>query len=308
MKKSIFIAAGISLAPLVCHSHDGQKIVDELNQKMNYIVDVCDNGEPMWKCSGVILRVNENNSLGFSWEPHLNTDAQKNEKFLPTSFVRNDLSNVDESIWFVGGGYGTIYDNNVFPLCAYPSNAFSGDREDGSRGCGFINGQTKESRNISTCSSVGVFLSEEWIDVYKNSLDNSCSFSQNNFEFNEMFRAHKTMRETQTNKHDDVSIGTPWNEVIIDSIGMNFDDILSLPIKSLFYQFKTKVFSLEGSRREQRAIYAKTGVCIPIIQFFGDDSGVNVDDPFRFYIEDQILECKNVVGKGDAVSTKVLLN
>lgn len=285
MKARFYLTTILLVIGRPAYSTTGDQVVSDLNFQVNNIVDECRSGMPAWLCSGVIIRVNEGNFP--SWEPSI--PEQVEMKSLATSLVRSDIPDLYNALWPGEKSYGTIFASPIHPsnsgtsaslLCAYPTNGWSFISDN--RGCGVV---TKKE-DLSSCESEGIYSSADWLTHYANSdILSGCSFSTIRSEY--FIESLRTQIEYLENN----LIETRWNEMVLDTETINFEDVYSIPIKALFYKDKY----LEYAQNEQEFYYAKTNSCVPIVEIVSGENNSNALEPFVFKINEQIPKCTPVL-------------
>ncbi|WP_148046505.1 hypothetical protein [Pseudomonas vranovensis] len=295
--KHILLACALTLPPAsMAFAEIGPRTAAAMQAAYEDSRQDCD-GEPAYACSGIMLRVTSPSSQYYTWNNSPKAVAKRGVSF---SYLRADapISALAES---ARSGYtlapiklrpaGSM---SYKPLCAYPTDGDSWERD--KSGCGDNKRTPQVKENL--CDRLGIHTAEQWISHYRTSSDPQvierwsgnpdyryaaqCSFdirrtagvaAAENF-----YQALRVMQLMEDRPF-------AWNEIII----LTWDEqrFRELPIQSFFY-LEGSPGGLEDAQRVQRDWYQEAGTFVPVIQI----SLPWAEQPARFVFnpEDQVIE------------------
>lgn len=258
----------------------GEELAAKLNARFNRVVPDCD-GKAAYRCSGVVLRSNETYGRVPTWVPGA---ASALKEILPTSYIRQDISNAARSIWnyqFIGFGI-LLNAADYSTRCMFPINGFSDDNAD--NGCGAMEEGLKSDVDNSSCAALGITTARQWMDK-STGVGPYCSFSTHSaVPFMEAIKAQ--------NLHHEERNANMWNELVVNASPDNWDanNPVNNPIEALWYhkaalESSSFLTGRLGAQHEQLLIFEMTGKAIPVISI----NDVKPDAPFEYAAEDQLV-------------------
>lgn len=190
-------------------------ILDDLNNRFHKTVDSCNENNPAYYCSGVLIRATGNSNGYYPWNPSPSAIELGSVSF---SYLRNDIK--INSLW-KNNGYifksqsDAISENTAINYrCSYPYEALSVSR--GQNGCGEINDDEQENN----CYLLGAQSLYSWSElmIQKNNHISvaQCSFdATSTLEFILSLKAHDVGRFDL----DDsilMGLGEQYNEILLE--------------------------------------------------------------------------------------------
>ncbi|WP_095162442.1 hypothetical protein [Pseudomonas sp. Irchel 3F5] len=260
----------------------------------------CD-GEAAYACSGIMLRVTTPSDHYYTWN---NSPKAVEKRGVSFSYLRADapISALAES---ARSGYtlaptkrrpaGTMKYN---PICAYPTDGDSWERDKG--GCGNNKRTPQVKENL--CNKLGIHTAEQWISHYRASSDPEVIdrwagnpdyryAAQCAFDIRENTGAQGAQNFYQALRVMQLMEDRPfaWNEIMV----LTWDEarFKELPIQSFFY-IEGTYGGLEDAQRVQRDWHRTTDKFVPVIQI-----SLPLDEqPARFLFNpgDQVIRADQV--------------
>lgn len=246
----------------------------------------CKPDDPDYYCSGIIAHVFDNDSLlhisnSYPWMP---SDKGITKGSVSFSYLRQDIS---------PGSFYPLYDGDIAAgyifepnarltgskqyelLCDYPQNGDT-DWRPASKGCGPYHKISTHSptNDLSTCNSVGVYTSDDYVRNVVLYREQCCSAASDQTGFTMMLETIKKIKAAKYFSLD-------WNELVIQE--WSNKENKDVPIEAFFYEVINNIPDASGKAKADSAAqsyHEVTGMDVPVVAVDVDKLISGNDAPF----------------------------
>lgn len=254
----------------------GSRVAEVINSRYRSTPASC-GGNPLFYCSGVIIRATKSSDKYDSWDPSPQAEVLGAVSF---SFMRLDAH---VNSLYHNSGFIFMNPDEAIPrrkvmnyLCIYAWDGATLIAGRPDKGCGFKLGALA-GPDLSTCSSKGVRTPAQWYEFTKTIRNEQyqCSLSAIDPV---QFATSLTVRASKPANFKEF-----WNELLVDVWPQSFGR--SLPIEAFFHRADVPT-SLSEAKAYQIKFKNITGLWVPILKVdFGQING----NPFSFSEVDQAV-------------------